>query len=111
MNEEQYKRYRKMMSEPIKCLHRKKDSKNNLYFLINNSSDKNYKIKISQNGKIECSCPDFTKGGAKIEKCICKHCLFVIFKILKIFQDINHTFFKRCFFTPDEIKNINKIIN
>jgi len=110
MEEEQYKRYRKMISENLKCLYKTSDSKNNFYFLTSGSSKNNYKVKISTNGSITCTCADFVKGGSKINNCICKHCLHIIFIELKLFKDVNHTFFKRCFFTPDEMKNIKDIL-
>ncbi len=95
-----------MNSDPIQCLYETHDKKKNIYFLISGSSGTKYKVVIAHNGKISCSCPDFTHG-AQVQECVCKHCLYVIFKVLKIFSDVNHTFFKRCYFTFDEIKTIH----
>ena len=108
MNDEQYKRYRKMASDPIQYLYGTHDNKKNLYFLVSGSSGTHYKVTIPTNGKISCSCPDFTHG-AKEQECVCKHCLYIIYNVLKLFKDIDHTFFKRCCFTPDEIHNIHTI--
>lgn len=108
MNDEQYKRYRKMNGDNIKCLYKKHDKKKNIYFLISGSSGTNYKVTIPTDGKITCSCPDFI-NGAKVQECVCKHCLYVIYNVLKLFRDIDHTFFKRCRFTPDEIHDIHTI--
>ena len=107
MNDEQYKRYRKMCSDPIKCLYITPDKSKRLHFLISGSSGIKYKVTIPSDGKISCSCPDF-KHGAKAQECVCKHCLYVILNILCI-CDIHHSFFKRCYFTPDEVKTIQGI--
>ncbi len=106
MNDEQYKRYRKMSSEPIQCLYETHDKKKNIYFLISGSSGTKYKVAIYTDGKISCSCPDFTHG-AKIQECVCKHCLHVIYNVLRLFSDIDHAFFKRCHFTSDEVHSIH----
>lgn len=108
MNDEQYKRYRKMESDPIKCLFRKHDKNKNLHFLISGSRDTNYKVTIYRDGKIECGCPDF-KHNASVQECVCKHCLYVIFHELKCIRDIDHGFFGKRFFTPDELSDIYKI--
>ncbi len=108
MNDEQYKRYRKMTSDPIQYLYGTHDNKKNLYFLVSGSSGTHYKVTIPTNGKISCSCPDFTHG-AKEQECVCKHCLYVIYNVLKLFKDIDHSFFKRCCFTPDEIHSIHTV--
>jgi hypothetical protein len=104
MNDEQYKRFKKMLSENIECLHITKD-KNNLYFLINASTSKHYKIIISNDGKIKCSCPDYI-NTVKIQECLCKHCLYIIYNILKDYKNINHEIYKRCYFSKDEIQDI-----
>jgi hypothetical protein len=106
MNDEQYKRYRKMNADPIQCLYQTHDKNKNIYFLISGSSGTKYKVTITPKGKIECSCPDY-KHTAVVQECVCKHCLFVIFHVLRLFKDVDHTFFKRCYFTPDEIKNVH----
>lgn len=108
MNDEQYKRYRKMTSEPINCLLIKHDNKKNIYYLISGSSGIHYKVAIRSDGSIDCSCPDF-KNSSKAQECICKHCLYVLNKVLKLFNDVDHTFYKRLFFTPDEIHTIHNI--
>jgi hypothetical protein len=103
MNDEQYKRYRKMTNEPIECLfHLRKNEV--LYFLISGSSDTHYKVRIPQNGRISCSCPDFTHT-CSVQECVCKHCLYVLLVVLKVFTDLQHTFFTRRFLTPDEVQS------
>ena len=56
MNDEQYKRYRKMDREPIKCLYKKRDNKKIMHFLISGSSGTKYIVSIPPDGKIKCSC-------------------------------------------------------
>ena len=106
MNEEQYKRFRKMTTEPIQCLYQTHDKQKNLFFLISGSSGTKYKVTIPNNGKIKCSCPDFS-NGAKIQECVCKHCLHVIYNVIQLFKDVDHPFFNRCYFTPDEVHSIH----
>lgn len=105
MNDEQYKRYRKMLQDPIKDLFTLKDKQGNLHFLISGSSGTKYKVTIFLNGKIACSCPDFKHHG---NSSICKHCLYVLFKSLHGIFSIKHAIFTRkpIFFTPDEIMDI-----
>lgn len=107
MSDEQYKRYRKMNAEDINCLYFTRNKSKDIYFLVFGSSGVNYKVVIFNNGKITCSCPDF-KHGCKTHSCVCKHCLFIIYKKMKLFKDINHVFFDRLFFTPDELQSIRK---
>lgn len=106
MNDEQYKRYRKMNNEPIQCLYETHDKKKNIYFLISGSSGTKYKVTITNSGKITCSCPDFGTG-AKVQECVCKHCLYVLYNRLKVFRDLDHAFFKRRYFTPDEVHQVH----
>lgn len=106
MNDEQYKRFRKMNADNIECLYYTHNSNKNLFFLISGSSGAKYKVSISPKGKIECSCPDF-KNGAKVQECVCKHCLYVIYNTLKLFDDVEHEFFDRLYFTTDEVHKIH----
>ena len=105
MNDEQYKRYRKMESDSIRCLY-KTCKKDTLHFLISGSRDVNYKVSIPRDGKISCSCPDFKHGASECE-CVCKHCLYVIYKEIRLFKSLDHTFFKRLYFTPDEVEKLH----
>lgn len=110
MEDEQYKRYRKMKQERIACLFSKVDkTTGTIYFLISGQSRNRYKVSITtgEKGKIKCSCPDFSTG-AKAQKCVCKHCLLIIYEVLELFTEINHPFFTRLYFTPDETRSIKK---
>jgi hypothetical protein len=108
MNDEQYKRYRKMLADRIECPYQIKDKKNTLYFLIVGNTGVKYKISIYQNGQLKCSCPDFS-NHCKSNNCICKHCLYLIFDKLKIIKTLEHKFFDRLYFTPDEMQKIYNI--
>lgn len=108
MNEEQYKRYRKMDAENISVLIKKRDSSGNIHYLINGQSNVHYKVSVYTNGKITCSCPDFV-NTCGVQECVCKHCLYVIYKVLKFTKRLDHAFFKRRFFTPDEMSLILKV--
>ena len=105
MNDEQYKRFRRYKTEALECLYQTRDSKKNLHFLISGSSGTRYKVTIPVDGKVTCSCPDFSHT-CKVQECVCKHVLHVIFKTLRLFDDVDHAFFKRCRFTPDEMDRI-----
>lgn len=105
MEDEQYKRYRKMVGEDIKCLHSVVDRKGTLHFLISGASGTRYKVSVGNKGALTCSCPDF-KHGAKDGECVCKHCLFLIYRHLRLFEELDHPFFKRRWFTADEIQQI-----
>ena len=106
MNDEQYKRYRRMNADPIKCLYVTHNKEKDLYFLISGSKGTKYKVTIPTNGKICCSCPDF-KNSSQVQECVCKHCLYVIYNVLRLFTDVDHAFFKRCCFTPDEVHTVH----
>ena len=108
MNDEQYKRFRKMNAESIKCLYSKKDKNGGIHFLISGSTGTKYKVSVYNDGRIVCDCPDFTHGS-KENECVCKHCLYILYKELGLFKNLEHNFFKRLFLTPDEIQNIQKI--
>lgn len=107
MNDEEYKRFRKLKTEDIQCIYNTYTN-NNFYFLVIGSSHTKYKVVIESKGKIYCSCPDFKHNARKCET-TCKHCLYIIFIKLKLFKDVNHTFFKRHYFTPDEVQMIYSI--
>lgn len=113
MNDELYKRYRKMKSDPSFILFSARDPKGNIHYLVQGSN--RYKVTIFATGKIECSCPDMSfrvrktdehYKGSQANNYICKHCLLIVSELG--FNDINHSFFKRTFFSPDEIQTIQK---
>jgi hypothetical protein len=100
MNDECYKRYKKC--NEIDCLYSiRKDSK--YHFLISGSANSKYSVTVSDK-TITCSCPDY-KHNSKDLEIVCKHCIYVLTKVLKLFP-VEHSFWKRRFFTPDEYKSI-----
>lgn len=105
MNDEQYKRYRKLRTEEIEVLVCRRDDAKNMHFLVNGSTGTHYKVSVYlQGGHLVCSCPDY-KHNARIQETLCKHCLFLA---TKIFPNIEHTFYKRRYFTPDELPLVKK---
>ena len=106
MNNEQYKRYRKMEHDKLSCLFKAKDKSGNLHFLILGSTDTKYKVSIyMKDRKIRCSCPDF-KNNSSSRDCVCKHCLHVLYKVLKLFKNADHSFFEKFIFNENEIAKI-----
>lgn len=103
MNDEQYKRYRKIISDKkIQILFNKIEN-GNIHYLIQGSIK--YKVSIYKTGKVICSCPDYKYSNA-VNKCYCKHILFIFNPIF----DINHSIYTRTFITPDEILYLLKFI-
>lgn len=53
---------------------------------ISGSSKNIYSIFIYENTrKIKCNCPDM-KSWASYNRCVCKHCCFILFRVLKLFE-------------------------
>jgi hypothetical protein len=104
MHDEQYKRYQRACSEPIDCLFSIRKKKM-YHFLIAGSGATNYKVTIGPK-YISCSCPDY-KNNAKELEIVCKHCIYVLDSVLKLFPE-THSFWDRRFFTPDEFISIGK---
>ena len=104
MHDEQYKRYQKGLSEPIKCLFSIRKKKM-YYFLVEGSTDIKYKVTIGPK-YISCSCPDY-KNNAKDLEIVCKHCVHTLDDVLRLFP-ADHSFWDRRFFTPDEFEQIEK---
>jgi len=93
MNDDQYKRYRKAKSEPIKIIYKTcKDS--TLHFLVSGTRGDKYKVTIGGESRsdshksIKCTCPDSVKR-TEID-CVCKHCAFVLQQLG--ICDVDHPF-------------------
>ena len=54
-------------------------------FFISGSSKNVYIVKIFDNKTINCNCPDM-KSWARESDCVCKHCCFVLFRVLDIYK-------------------------
>lgn len=104
MNDECYKRYKKIKDDRIECLYSIRKEKM-YHFLISGSTDKKYRVTIGPK-YISCTCPDY-KNNSKNMECVCKHCIYILTDVLKVFK-INHDFWKRRFFTLDEYTSIKE---
>ena len=103
MNSQQRQRFNKVWSEEFYLLD-KKSEKANYIFQISGSTANIYTVTIYGNAKrINCDCPD---SWARTSKCICKHCCFILFKVLKAFDPNQTDFWKERLFAKDEINKI-----
>ncbi len=76
MDTEQRKRFNKIYNEEFYLLDKK-----NMTFSVSGSTANIYKVKITSS-TIYCDCPD-SKSWAKKYGCVCKHCCFILHKVLK----------------------------
>ena len=88
MNQQQVKRYNKISEDPLYLIDFKVNSeKNILEFHISGSTKNIYTVKLCTD-YTDCDCPD-GRSWAKKFKVICKHSCFVLFKVVKIFNENN----------------------
>jgi hypothetical protein len=77
----------------------------NTKFFISGSSKNVYTVTIFENKKMTCNCPDM-KSWAKEYDCVCKHCCFILFRVLDIYKHYENNnqlnFFKDLEFDDDE---------
>lgn len=104
MNDETYKRYKKLDENIISCLFSIRKDKT-FHFLISGSNDKRYRVSIDKKF-ITCTCPDY-KHNCKTMETVCKHCIFILTDTLNVFS-LKHDFWKRRFLTPDEYEKIKE---
>lgn len=102
MNKEQEKRYNKAFTDEFYLLNRNVNG-NIIIFNISGSTSNVYKVSINTKS-IQCNCPDSAKW-AKARGVICKHCCFVLHKVLGVVTKVS-TYFNRYIFTPQEYKVI-----
>ena len=103
----QLTRIARMQSEPIylmECVGRRDQD---LAFHISGSTRNTYTVTIQKNsGDIKCSCPD-ARSHAAHQKVVCKHCCFVLLRILRIIEVRDHTsasgFFDSLQLSPQEL--------
>lgn len=106
MNPQQAKRYEKLRSEHFYLLGYETDANDNLKYHISGSTKNVYTVTVyPKDTKIFCSCPD-AKSWAARYNCICKHSLFILYRVLKVFDRKDHPFFVRLAFTPTELSCI-----
>jgi hypothetical protein len=110
MNYNQKQRFHKIFYENIYLLDLDKMNKN---FTISGSTANVYKCQIVNN-KIKCDCPD-NNGNTFRNKCVCKHCCFILCKVLKLMKNKTdgeqHPFFERLYFTDEELVFITNQIS
>ena len=83
MNSEQLIRIDKTFNEPLYLLDTNK-VENKLVYKISGSTNNIYNVQIYFNSRrIYCNCPD-SKKWARIHNVICKHCCFILLKVLKM---------------------------
>lgn len=105
MKTQQLYRYDKIFSESFYLLNKLKEN-NKLTFNISGSTSNIYKVSIYFASKmIYCNCPD-AKKWAKSYGVICKHCCFVLFKVLNLNLENHKSYLDILIFTQDEINNI-----
>lgn len=105
MNYQQEKRYNKLRTDQFYLLGNEKvDDK--FKYHISGSTKNVYTVTVHpERSTIFCTCPDAKSWAAKY-KCVCKHVLFVLYRVLKVFDIKDHPFFDRLWFTPEELECI-----
>ena len=106
MNPQQEKRYAKLRTEHFYLLGQDNDDKGNILYHISGSTRNVYTVTVyPADAKIFCSCPD-AKSWAARYNCVCKHSLFILYRVLQVFDRTDHPFFDRLQFTPLELECI-----
>lgn len=91
MKEKQHERFQKIFYENLYLL-KITDSAHETIFHVSGSTSNIYLVKIMKSfewNNIFCNCPD-SKKWANINGVFCKHVLFIIFKVLKLFPYKNN---------------------
>ena len=87
MKEKQHERFQKLFYENLYLL-KITDSAHEIIFNVSGSTSNIYMVKIMKSfewNHLCCNCPD-SKKWASINGVFCKHILFIIFKVLKLFN-------------------------
>lgn len=107
MDIKQRNRYERMRHEKIFFLNLELAS-DVITFAISGSTCNVYQVKLDiQQRTIACDCPDMKQRHNGI---ICKHCCFVISKMLGLYCDTEHEFWTKRRFTEEDIKTIMTMI-
>lgn len=105
MNSNQLKRYQKLSTERFYLLDNGIENDQH-QFHISGSTKNIYKVSIYTNtGKAFCTCPDAKSWAVKCH-CVCKHVLFVLYRVLRIFNGTEHDFFRHLTFSATELVDI-----
>lgn len=106
----QRRRYEKIFYEKFYLLEKKTIDKN-IQFFISGSTANVYTITIDLEDKyIFCNCPDMKNEKMYERGYICKHCCFILLRVLKCIDICNTLLFTYFELSEDEIKNIEKKI-
>lgn len=105
MNKNQEKRFDKLSTDRFYLL-KHKIYDDLLEFHISGSTKNVYKVMFYTNtGKVFCTCPDAKSWAVKC-KCVCKHALFVLYRVLKVFVEKDQPFFQTLVLTETELVDI-----
>lgn len=89
MNASQSKRYNKLSSEPFYLLNKKYEDDKYIFDMSGSKQDIYTVVIYSESsndpGQIACNCPDMN-SWAKKQHVVCKHCCFILFKVIKCFN-------------------------
>lgn len=104
MNYKQKAKYDRIFNEPIYLLNYKSEE-NNIIFDVSGSTAKIYHVDINKDSRvITCTCPDHYIN-CKRQGCVCKHCCFVLCKVLKF--STGSSFFGSLRFNDNHMKDID----
>jgi hypothetical protein len=92
--------------------------RNKLFILDYKNKDSQYELKMTGSTlnvynidinkcykNIKCSCPDF-KSWARYSNCVCKHCCFLLIKVLKFNESDLLNFFNNLTFSDEEFSKL-----
>lgn len=92
MSFQQHKRFNKLRTDAFYLLDRQKTDTHAI-FHISGSTKNIYTVTTDLKTRtIDCNCPD-GKFASKNLNVKCKHCLFVLIRVLRLFKDCTDTFF------------------
>ena len=123
MDINQHNRFQKVFSDNLYLLKIVKN-KYDFIFNISGSTQNVYSVKIihnQHNNHVFCNCPDMKKWGP-IHNVYCKHILFIIFKVVKLFKyhnllstitvdEVGNQFLSKKTLTKDQIEVISVFID
>jgi hypothetical protein len=102
MKYQQLNRIDKINYEPLYLLN-KTNENNKLTFEISGSTNNIYKVQLYFTSKmIYCNCPD-AKKWCKLDNIICKHCCFILLKVLNFKEELYDNYFNILIFTNEQI--------
>lgn len=73
----------------------------NIHFVISGSSHNLYTVKLHDNQRLTCDCPDAQSNEHDV--CMCKHCCFILAKVGKV---LDANVYRTGILTDDAVQNI-----